>query len=86
MPPHAGAAANLQSQDNPTQHLLVLAPLMLEGETQAIVEVFQRPGGGPTTQRGYLRFMVQMADLASDFLKTQNLKQLRDRQAAVATS
>jgi multidrug efflux pump subunit AcrA (membrane-fusion protein) len=80
VPPHAGAATNVQSQDNPTQHLLVLAPLMLEGETQAIVEVFQRPGGGPTTQRGYLRFMVQMADLASDFLKTQNLKQLRDRQ------
>lgn len=81
VPPHAGAATGPQSQDNPTQHLLVLAPLLLEGETQAIVEVFQRPGGGPTTQRGYLRFLVQMADLAGDFLKTQNLKQLRDRQA-----
>jgi len=82
VPPHAGTAgASLQSQDNPTQHLLVLAPLQLDGETQAIVEVFQRPGGGPTTQRGYLRFLVQMADLAGDFLKTQHLKQLRDRQA-----
>ncbi|WP_254509921.1 efflux RND transporter periplasmic adaptor subunit [Anatilimnocola floriformis] len=81
VPPHAGAAADLKSQDNPTQHLLVVAPLLLEGETQAIVEVFQRPGGGPTTQRGYLRFLVQMADLAGDFLKTQHLKQMRDRQA-----
>lgn len=81
VPPHATTAANVQTQDNPTQHLLVLAPLLLEGETQAIVEVFQRPGGGPTTQRGYLRFLVQMADLAGDFLKTQNLKQLRERQA-----
>lgn len=81
VPPHAGSAASVANQDNPTQHLLVLAPLLLEGETQAVVEVFQRPGGGPTTQRGYLRFLVQMADLAGDFLKTQNLKQLRDCQA-----
>ncbi|WP_425615958.1 efflux RND transporter periplasmic adaptor subunit [Anatilimnocola sp. NA78] len=81
VPPHAAGAANAQSPDNPTQHLLVLAPLLLEGETQAIVEVFQRAGGGPTTQRGYLRFLVQMAELASDFLKTQHLKQMRDRQA-----
>lgn len=81
VPPHATTAGNVQSQDNPTQQLLVIAPLLLEGETQAIVEVFQRPGGGPTTQRGYLRFLVQMADLAGDFLKTQNLKQLRERQA-----
>ena len=81
VPPHAGIAGDLKSQDNPTQHLLVIAPLLLEGETQAIVEVFQRPGGGPTTQRGYLRFLVQMADLAGDFLKTQHLKQMRDRQA-----
>jgi multidrug efflux pump subunit AcrA (membrane-fusion protein) len=79
VPPHAGAGSR-ETQDNPTQHLLVLAPLLLEGETQAIVEVFQRPGGGPTTQRGYLRFLVQMAELAGDFLKTQHLKQLRDRQ------
>jgi multidrug efflux pump subunit AcrA (membrane-fusion protein) len=79
VPPHAGTGSK-ESQDNPTQHLLVLAPLLLEGETQAIVEVFQRPGGGPTTQRGYLRFLVQMAELAGDFLKTQHLKQLRDRQ------
>jgi len=79
VPPHAGTGSK-ETQDNPTQHLLVLAPLLLEGETQAIVEVFQRPGGGPTTQRGYLRFLVQMAELAGDFLKTQHLKQLRDRQ------
>ncbi|QDU31168.1 HlyD family secretion protein [Anatilimnocola aggregata] len=81
VPPHAAGAAGSQAPDNPTQHLLVLAPLMLENETQAVVEVFQRAGGGPTTQRGYLRFLVQMAELAGDFLKTQHLRQLRDRQA-----
>jgi multidrug efflux pump subunit AcrA (membrane-fusion protein) len=81
VPPHAASAANPQTQDNPTPHLLVLAPLLLEGETQAVVEVFQRPGGGPTTQRGYLRFLVQMAELAADFLKSQHLKQLRERQS-----
>lgn len=83
VPPHAAGASTTSASepDNPTPHLLVLAPLLLEDETQAIVEVFQRAGGGPTTQRGYLRFLVQMAELASDYLKTQHLKQLRDRQA-----
>jgi multidrug efflux pump subunit AcrA (membrane-fusion protein) len=83
VPPHAAGASGSPTSDpdNPTPHLLVLAPLLLEDETKAIVEVFQRAGGGPTTQRGYLRFLVQMAELASDYLKTQHLKQLRDRQA-----
>lgn len=34
-----------------------------------IVEIFQRPGAPPTTQRGYLKFLMQMCELAGDFLK-----------------
>ncbi|HVK81390.1 MAG TPA: hemolysin D, partial [Verrucomicrobiae bacterium] len=80
VPPHAGS----QSKDepgNPTDLLLVLAPLAVEQQTLALVEIFQRAGGGPTTQRGYLRFLVQMCQLGSDYLKNRRLKQYQDKQA-----
>lgn len=65
---------------NPTGHLLVVAPLLVEKEPQGIVEIFQRAGSGPTTQRGYLRFLVQMCDVASDYLKSRRLRQLAQNQ------
>ena len=65
---------------NPTDLLLVLAPLALEQEVLAVVEICQRPGGGPTTQRGYIRFLNQMCELACDYLKNRRLRSLSDRQ------
>ena len=80
VPPAAGAAGG-EEAGNPSDLLLVLAPLVAQNEAQAVVEIFQRPGGAPTTQRGYLRFLVQMADLACDYLKNRRLRQLEDGQA-----
>lgn len=79
VPPHAGAQ-HAQEAGNPTDLLLVVAPLAVEQQTLALVEIFQRPGGGPTTQRGYLRFLVQMCALGSDFLKNRRLKHYHDQQ------
>lgn len=64
---------------NTTDLLIVLAPLVDEGNVVGLLEIFQRPGGGPTTLRGYTRFLVQMADLANQFLKNQRLRLLADR-------
>lgn len=77
VPPKAGGE---DGAGNPSELLLVLAPLVIEKQPQAIVEIFQRPGGGPTTQRGYLRFVVQMCDLACEFLRNQRLRQLTESQ------
>lgn len=64
---------------NTTDLLIVLAPLTDEGNVVGLLEIFQRPGGGPTTLRGYTRFLVQMADLANQFLRNQRLRLLADR-------
>jgi multidrug resistance efflux pump len=61
-------------EGNPTDYLLVIAPLKIEKDVVGLVEIFQRAGGGPSTQRGYLRFLVQMAALASDFLRNHRLR------------
>jgi multidrug efflux pump subunit AcrA (membrane-fusion protein) len=77
-----GAAGGSEHEArNPTDLLLVLSPLVVEKEAEAVVEVFQRAGGGPSTQRGYLRFLVQMCDVACDYLKSRKLRQLQGSQS-----
>ena len=67
---------------NPTAFLLVLGTLRSLDGMPGLVEIFQRPGGSPVTQRGYLRFVVQMCALADDFLRNRQLRQLQRRAAA----
>lgn len=64
---------------NPTRLLLVLGMLKSEGAIEGVVEIFQRPDSQPVTQRGYLRFLVQMCELCSEWLKSRKLKQFSDR-------
>jgi len=68
-------------EGNPTEFLLVLSPLKTEVERVGVVEIFQRPNPRLETQRGYLRFLNQMCELAGDYLKSRQLRQLADRQA-----
>lgn len=70
-----------QEVGNPTPFLLVLAPLKNEQEVAGIIEILQRPGNLPNVERGYLRFLSQMAELAGDYMRGQRLRQLTDRQA-----
>lgn len=64
---------------NPTRLLLVLGMLKADGAIEGVVEIFQRPDSQPVTQRGYLRFLMQMCEVATDWLKSRKLKQFSDR-------
>lgn len=77
-PPLSGAADE-NSGGNPTRYLIVLSPLRNDGKVEGIIEIFQRPDSPPATQRGYLRFMEQMSELAGEWLKTQKLRQFSDK-------
>jgi multidrug efflux pump subunit AcrA (membrane-fusion protein) len=79
VPPHAGTGEE-DGAENPTDFLLVLAAIRTDLETVGVVEVFQRPDTGPSTQKGYLRFLLQMCDLASDYFKSRQLRHFSDRQ------
>lgn len=80
MAPHSGSG-NADDGGNPTDFLLVLGPLKTANETLGVMEIFQRPGSSPTVQRGYLKFLEQMCELASDYLKSRKLQHFTDRQA-----
>jgi hypothetical protein len=79
VPPHSGSGD--EQIGNPTRFLLVIAPLCSDDGVEGVVEIFQRPDGPPDTQRGFLRFLTQMADLAGDWLRLQKLRSFRDRQS-----
>ena len=78
VPPHSGAgggdAEGEEAAANPTEYLLVIAPIRTDRGVDGLVEVFQRVGARPTTQRGYQRFLTQMCEIAGEFLKTRRLR------------
>ncbi len=80
MAPHSGGGSP-EDGSNPTDCLLVLGPLKTAHETAGVMEIFQRPGSSVTVQRGYLRFLLQMCELASEYLKSRKLQHFTDRQA-----
>ena len=67
--PHSPASDG--QAGNTTDYLLVVGVLQIDGEPRGVVELFQRPGAPPATQRGYLKFLQQMCELANDYLRSR---------------
>lgn len=66
---------------NPTPFLLLLAPIRDHDQVQGVLEILQRPGANPATERGYLQYIIQACGLAGEYLKDCQLREFRDRQA-----
>lgn len=84
IPPNSGnVPSSGQDSDaigNPTEHLLVVVPLLVNQTTVGLIEIFQRTDAGPATQRGYLRFLDQMGAAANGFLNSYQLREFDGRQ------
>jgi multidrug efflux pump subunit AcrA (membrane-fusion protein) len=80
--PHSGAGVGDDDQlaANPTEFLLVVAPIVSDRGVDGLVEIFQRTGARPNTQRGYLRFLMQICELAGEYLKTRRLRDFGAKQ------
>lgn len=81
---------------NPTPFPAALVPIVDLGEVESrdgtadgnslptgarfVLEVFLESEAGVATQRGYLRFIAQMADFASEFLRRDEIRQAKTRQ------
>jgi hypothetical protein len=81
VPPHSSLGEGDDAPGNPTAFLLVLAPIISDRGVEGVIEIFQRAGGRPTTQRGYQRFLMQMSDLAGEFVKSRRLKHFVTKQS-----
>jgi hypothetical protein len=69
--PHSAQGGSEQS-GNPTEFLLIVEPLNIFGEIAGVVEIFQRPGASPATELGYVKFLGQVCELASDYHKNRH--------------
>jgi len=78
-PPRSGGAGD-GALSNPSDLLLIASPVLMEDGIPAVIEVFQRPDTRPAAQQGFLRFLARMCELAADFHRNQNLRELRERQ------
>ncbi len=84
VPPHSGTGETEGEEEvaaNPTDFLLVIAPIKSDRGVEGVVEIFQRTGARPTTQRGYLRFLGQICDLAGEYVKTRRLQHFTTKQS-----
>jgi multidrug efflux pump subunit AcrA (membrane-fusion protein) len=77
VPPRAGD----QQSRNPSSNLLILCPLVLQGRALGLIEIFQRPDPRPDVQQGYLRIVAAAGDLAGDYHRDRQLRELHDRQS-----
>lgn len=76
--PATPGANDPQVPTNPTDSPAAVVPIETLSSEQSptfLLEVFLEPGGGVATQRGYLRFVAQMADLAGEFLRADRLRE-----------
>jgi hypothetical protein len=74
------AQGNQVAPGNPTDHVILLAPIIYDKQVAGIVEVFQDPGRGPDAMRGFLNFMAKMAGLASAYTRNHQLRQMVGQQ------
>ncbi|MDZ4848760.1 MAG: biotin/lipoyl-binding protein [Pirellulaceae bacterium] len=85
--PPGNLAASSDRPTNPLQQCLIYSPIPVDvGFGRLWLQVVQSPSGGVATQRGYLRFVAQIADLTADFLKTFHLRHFEsEKRLFVAT-
>ena len=84
LPPHSGSPGDAET-DNPTPRLLLLSPVVSELATCAIVEIWQRPTELPTAAEGYLRFLSAVCEMAADYDRQRQLRELRRQAGSRAT-
>ncbi len=65
---------------NPTDYVILLAPILVEKQVAGMVEIWQEPNRGDAAQRGFLQFMVKMAALASGYTRNHQLRQMVGQQ------
>jgi len=82
--PHSGLGAPEGHKGpvagNPTDFVILLAPIMVEKQVAGLVEIWQDPNRGAEAQRGFLQFLVRMAGLASGYTRNHQLRQMTGQQ------
>jgi len=88
--PSTPDAADPNLPSNPSPYPAAIVPIVdlardvsqgASGNGGFVIVIFLEPEAGVATLRGYLRFVTQMSDLASEFLRADELRQSRRSQS-----
>jgi hypothetical protein len=74
----AGADSTESTPRNPTDFLLLLCPVTVDGSVAGLVEVFQHADVSPAAVQGFLRFLGALCELAADFLRNRQHRELKE--------
>ncbi len=76
----AAAEAGGQAAGNPTDFVVLLAPILVDKLVVGLIEVWQEANRNPDARQGFLSFVVQMAGLASVYARNHQLRQMSGQQ------
>src|SRR5579884_1028412 len=78
--PHSRAGAGENGEvggGNPTDYLLLLAPMKVDEEVVGMLEVWQRPNFQPANAlEGFMRFLLAMAEIASIYIRNRQRRRM----------
>jgi multidrug efflux pump subunit AcrA (membrane-fusion protein) len=63
---------------NPTDALLILFPWRVDQTPAGLIEIFQRPGGGPRAERGYVELLEVVSEFVAEFDRNCQLRRLKE--------
>ncbi len=70
------AEGNFASPGNPTELVILMAPLLNDKNLTGLVEIWQDPNRGIEAQRGFLNFLVRMTSYAAAYTRNHQLRQM----------
>ena len=79
VPPHSSTGQVEEGKivpGNPTDYVILLAPILYDKQLAGLVEIWQDANRGPDAQRGFLQFIVKMSALAAGYTRNHQLRQM----------
>ncbi len=80
MIPSGAVVEGMPNAGNPTQFTLILAPIIVEKQNVGLIEILMDPSRKAVQQKSTLRFIADLADLATQYLKNRQMRQVMSQQ------
>ena len=78
--PPGASIEGVPNAGNPTPFALIIAPLVVDKQVVGLVEILMDPSRRAATQKSTLRFVGDLCDLASQYLKNRQMRQMMSQQ------
>lgn len=78
--PPGAVVEGMPNAGNPTPFTMILAPIIVEKQNVGLIEIMMDPNRRAVQQKSTLRFISDLADLATQYLKNRQMRQVLSQQ------